>query len=252
MSPAPSLTPHREAWRSRHHLQDLSSSRPMGSKSDPLAWRRNPHQSVGQSQDDDGQEVDTLRNNRASLPIRRSIVRTSLPVRHDRASKLWKTCLNLRGRSLFLFPVGDWPVSTCGCRQALGSHEPRHGISMERGAARACGDRRRRTVDAIREEETLALLSGGGIGLQNHVTFTLRRDLLDDVILLSEDEIAEGIAPCRAQRERNRRGRWRSRRTCPPSSANKGEPAYPVQPPSSLSSGNIATEDTQKIVAGPP
>ncbi|TIP70047.1 MAG: pyridoxal-phosphate dependent enzyme, partial [Mesorhizobium sp.] len=43
------------------------------------------------------------------------------------------------------------------------------------------------------ELPTLADSLGGGIGLDNRLTFSMCRDLLDDVILLSEDEIAAGI-----------------------------------------------------------
>ncbi|MBE1508034.1 threonine dehydratase [Rhizobium viscosum] len=66
------------------------------------------------------------------------------------------------------------------------------GISMERGAAMHAAIAAGKPV-AIREEETLADSLGGGVGLSNHVTFTLCRDLLDDILLLTEDEIAEGI-----------------------------------------------------------
>ncbi|MBB3660642.1 threonine dehydratase [Rhizobium sp. BK650] len=66
------------------------------------------------------------------------------------------------------------------------------GISMERGAAMHAAIAAGKPV-AIREEETLADSLGGGIGLSNHVTFGLCRDLLDDIVLLTEDEIAEGI-----------------------------------------------------------
>ncbi len=66
------------------------------------------------------------------------------------------------------------------------------GISMERGAAMHAAIAAGKPV-AVREEETLADSLGGGIGLSNHVTFTLCRDLLDDIVLLTEDEIAEGI-----------------------------------------------------------
>ncbi|MGO4439738.1 hydroxyectoine utilization dehydratase EutB [Rhizobium sp. RAF56] len=66
------------------------------------------------------------------------------------------------------------------------------GISMERGAAMHAAIAAGKPV-AIREEETLADSLGGGIGLTNHVTFALCRDLLDDIVLLTEDEIAEGI-----------------------------------------------------------
>ena len=66
------------------------------------------------------------------------------------------------------------------------------GISMERGAAMHAAIAAGKPV-AVREEETLADSLGGGIGLSNHVTFTLCRYLLDGIVLLSEDQIAEGI-----------------------------------------------------------
>ena len=51
----------------------------------------------------------------------------------------------------------------------------------------------------IEEVPTLADSLGGGIGLANRLTFAMCRDLLDDVILLSEDEIAAGIRHAYAQ-----------------------------------------------------
>lgn len=66
------------------------------------------------------------------------------------------------------------------------------GISMERGAAMHAAIKAGRPV-AVREEETMADSLGGGIGLSNQVTFALCRDLLDEIILLSEEEIARGI-----------------------------------------------------------
>lgn len=66
------------------------------------------------------------------------------------------------------------------------------GISMERGAAMAAALSAGRPVDIV-EEETLADSLGGGIGLANRVTFALCRDLIDEVVLLSEAEIAAGI-----------------------------------------------------------
>lgn len=66
------------------------------------------------------------------------------------------------------------------------------GISMERGAAMHAAIAAGKPV-AIREEETLADSLGGGIGLANRITFSLCRDLLDDIVLLTEDEIAAGI-----------------------------------------------------------
>ena len=45
----------------------------------------------------------------------------------------------------------------------------------------------------VPEPPSLADSLGGGIGLENRCTFGLCRDLIDDVILLSEAEIAEGM-----------------------------------------------------------
>ncbi|MFT0860455.1 hydroxyectoine utilization dehydratase EutB [Ancylobacter sp. G4_0304] len=66
------------------------------------------------------------------------------------------------------------------------------GISMERGAAMAASIAAGHPVD-VEEEDTLADSLGGGIGLANRFTFALCRDLLDDIVLLTEDEIAAGI-----------------------------------------------------------
>ena len=66
------------------------------------------------------------------------------------------------------------------------------GVSMERGAAMKA------SLDAgkpvfVEEVPTLADSLGGGVGLDNRLTFAMCRDLLDDVVLLTEDEIATGI-----------------------------------------------------------
>jgi len=66
------------------------------------------------------------------------------------------------------------------------------GVSMARGAAMHESLRAGRPV-AVTEVESLADSLGGGIGLDNRYTFSLCRRLLDDVILLSEEEIAAGM-----------------------------------------------------------
>ncbi|PBC07807.1 hydroxyectoine utilization dehydratase EutB [Mesorhizobium sp. WSM3859] len=66
------------------------------------------------------------------------------------------------------------------------------GISMARGAAMKASLDAGRPVQ-VEELPTLADSLGGGIGLDNRLTFAMCRELLDDVILLSEDEIAGGI-----------------------------------------------------------
>lgn len=67
------------------------------------------------------------------------------------------------------------------------------GVSMDRGAAM------RTSLDAgkpvlVEEHESLADSLGGGIGLDNSLTFAMVHNLLDDVILLTEEEIAAGMA----------------------------------------------------------
>jgi threonine dehydratase len=66
------------------------------------------------------------------------------------------------------------------------------GISMARGAAMKASLDAGRPVPT-QELPTLADSLGGGIGLDNRLTFAMCRDLLDDVVLLTEEEIAAGI-----------------------------------------------------------
>lgn len=66
------------------------------------------------------------------------------------------------------------------------------GLTMERGAAMKASLDAGHPVE-VEEVESLADSLGGGIGLANGVTFQMCRALLDDVILLSEAEIAAGM-----------------------------------------------------------
>jgi threonine dehydratase len=66
------------------------------------------------------------------------------------------------------------------------------GVSMERGAAMQASLLASRPV-YVDELETLADSLGGGIGLDNRFTFRMCQDLLDGVILVTEEEIAAGI-----------------------------------------------------------
>ncbi len=66
------------------------------------------------------------------------------------------------------------------------------GLTMERGAAMQASLAAGRPVQ-VREYPSLADSLGGGIGLGNRHTFALCREYVDDVILLSEAEIARGI-----------------------------------------------------------
>ncbi|SFQ25007.1 threonine dehydratase [Bradyrhizobium sp. Ghvi] len=66
------------------------------------------------------------------------------------------------------------------------------GITMERGAAMKASLDAGRPVQ-VKEFPSLADSLGGGIGLDNKVTFDMCRVLLDEIVLLSESEIAAGI-----------------------------------------------------------
>ena len=66
------------------------------------------------------------------------------------------------------------------------------GVSMERGAAMYECQRAGKPIE-VEELATLADSLGGGIGLQNRYTFPMVRDLVDDIVLVSEKEIAEAI-----------------------------------------------------------
>jgi len=69
------------------------------------------------------------------------------------------------------------------------------GISMERGAAMHASLSAGHPVE-VTELATLADSLGGGIGLDNRFTFPMVRELVDDLVLLSEAEIAIGIRHC--------------------------------------------------------
>lgn len=65
-------------------------------------------------------------------------------------------------------------------------------LSMDRGAAMHASIQAGKPVQ-IEEYPSLADSLGGGIGLDNGYTFPMVRDLVDDIVLLTEQEIAEGI-----------------------------------------------------------
>ena len=67
------------------------------------------------------------------------------------------------------------------------------GVSMERGAAMQASLAASHPV-CVTEERSLADSLGGGIGLANRYTFAMCRELLDEIVLLSEAEIAAGVA----------------------------------------------------------
>ena len=83
----------------------------------------------------------------------------------------------------------------CGIAKALKSLNPNLkiiGVSMDRGAAMYESQKAGKPI-FVKEEESLADALTGGIGLDNKHTFELTKELVDDFVLVSEREIAEGI-----------------------------------------------------------
>lgn len=66
------------------------------------------------------------------------------------------------------------------------------GVSMERGAAMIESQRAGKPV-MVEELPTLADALGGGIGLENRYTFRIVRDLVDELVMVTEREIAAAI-----------------------------------------------------------
>ncbi|MES0884569.1 hydroxyectoine utilization dehydratase EutB [Roseibium sp. SCP14] len=66
------------------------------------------------------------------------------------------------------------------------------GVSMERGAAMFECQKAGKPI-LVEELPTLADSLGGGIGLDNRLTFAMTRDLVEDIVLVSETEIAGAI-----------------------------------------------------------
>lgn len=66
------------------------------------------------------------------------------------------------------------------------------GITMERGAAMVACLEAGHPIH-VEEVATLADSLGGGIGLENRLTFDMVRDLVDETVLVTEREIAEAV-----------------------------------------------------------
>jgi threonine dehydratase len=66
------------------------------------------------------------------------------------------------------------------------------GVSQERGAAMQASLAAGRPIE-VSEEPTLADSLGGGIGLQNRLTFAMVRELVDEVVLIPEAGIAAAM-----------------------------------------------------------
>lgn len=119
------------------------------------------------------------------------------------------------------------------------------GVSMERGAAMHACLKAGRPVQ-VEELPTLADSLGGGIGLHNRYTFNMVRELVEDIILVSESEIAAAI----------RHGYWQERQIVEGSGAvgiaallsAKVRPSGPTV--ALLSGGNIDMQLHHRVISG--
>ncbi|WP_247767885.1 hydroxyectoine utilization dehydratase EutB [Bradyrhizobium sp. 172] len=93
-----------------------------------------------------------------------------------------------------LVPVsgGGLAAGIAAAVKAARPHARVIGVSMQRGAAMRASLDAGRPVQ-VEEVRTLADALGGGIGLDNKLTFAMCQTLLDDLLLVSESEIAAGI-----------------------------------------------------------
>jgi threonine dehydratase len=98
------------------------------------------------------------------------------------------------GTALVIVPVSGGGLIS-GVAVAVRSLLPRArviGVSMDRGAVMHASLRAGRPV-ALPEVETLADSLQGGIGLANETTFPIVQRLVDEIVLVTEDEIAAGM-----------------------------------------------------------
>ncbi len=146
---------------------------------------------VGASQDEAQAEVETLVRNLGLTPIPPF---DNVEVVAGQGTIGLEIAADLPDLETVLVPLsgGGLAAGIAVAVKALRARVRIIGVSMERGAAMHAALAAGNPVP-IREEETLADSLGGGIGLENSVTFPLCRDLLDDVLLLTEAEIAAGI-----------------------------------------------------------
>jgi threonine dehydratase len=101
---------------------------------------------------------------------------------------------DLPGVETVIVPVSGGGL-IAGVARAIKSANPKIrmiGVTMERGCAMHESQKAGRPVQ-VEELPTLADALGGGIGLDNRYTFAMVRDLVDHLLLVSEEQIAGAI-----------------------------------------------------------
>ncbi|MBO0902922.1 hydroxyectoine utilization dehydratase EutB [Jiella sonneratiae] len=146
---------------------------------------------VGRSQDDAQREVDRLVETEGMVPVP--------PFDHP-AVVAGQGTIGLEivesvpDVETVLVPLSGGGL-IAGVAAAVKARRPRArivGVSMRRGAAMQASLAAGHPVE-VEELATLADSLGGGIGLDNRLTFRMVRDLVDEVVLLTEAEIAAGM-----------------------------------------------------------
>jgi len=146
---------------------------------------------VGNSQDDAQREVDRLVSEQGLVSVPPFDDERVIVGQGSLGLEIFRDCPEV---AMVLVPLSGGGLAS-GVAAALKTIKPAIrvlGITTERGAAMKASLDAGRPVE-VTEEESFADSLGGGIGLQNQFTFAMCRDLLDDVVLLSETEIAEGM-----------------------------------------------------------
>lgn len=146
---------------------------------------------VGRSQDDAQEEVERLVRSSGLTPIPPF---DDIDVVAGQGTIGLEIIEDLPDLAAVLVPLSGGGLAG-GIAVAVKGRKPQAriiGVSMESGAAMHAAIVAGKPVVTL-EEETLADSLGGGIGLANCVTFALCRNLLDSVILLTENEIIAGV-----------------------------------------------------------
>ncbi|APO78029.1 ectoine utilization protein EutB (plasmid) [Rhizobium etli 8C-3] len=146
---------------------------------------------IGRSQDDAQREVDRLVQKGGLVAVPPFDDARVIAGQGSLGLEVFKDCPDA---ATVLVPLSGGGLA-CGVAAALKAINRQVriiGLTMERGAAMKASLEAGRPVE-VQEEESFADSLGGGIGLNNQLTLSMCRDLLDDVVLLSEPEIAAGI-----------------------------------------------------------
>ncbi len=146
---------------------------------------------LGKSQDEAQQEVDRLVRDEGMVMIPPFDHRDIIAGQGTLGLELLE---QVPDAEIVLVPVSGGGLIS-GVAAAIKAQRPQTrivGVSMERGAAMYQCQKADKPIP-VEELPTLADSLGGGIGLDNQLTFAMTRELVDEILLVSETEIAAAI-----------------------------------------------------------